>query len=254
MRIIDKGEYVMKEYWKVGEIATLTGLTIRTIRYYDEIELFSPSEYTESGHRLYTKTDLAKLHQILALKQIGISLDEIKSILSNQGSNLAANIIETQIMRIKRDIHIQQNLLSELEQALQTVQHKQNMSVAELTKLLEAMKHYQDNYFTTEQLDKMKFLYEQYDEKDLKETEKKFSDILEEIRKEMTKGTPPNDNNVRILVNKWAEIVYSFTGNDQKLRQQTERYHADNPGNRLQFGMDKALYQYIQDALTRIEE
>ena len=36
----------MKEYWKVGEVAELTGLTIRTLRYYDQICLFSPSQYT----------------------------------------------------------------------------------------------------------------------------------------------------------------------------------------------------------------
>ncbi|MFP3361090.1 MerR family DNA-binding transcriptional regulator, partial [Planococcus sp. SIMBA_143] len=54
----------MKEHWKVGEVAELAGLTIRTLRYYDQICLFSPSQYTESGHRLYTKEDLVRLQPI----------------------------------------------------------------------------------------------------------------------------------------------------------------------------------------------
>ncbi|MBS4201725.1 MerR family transcriptional regulator [Bacillus sp. FJAT-49732] len=170
----------MKEYWKVGELATLTGLTIRTLRYYDQIDLFSPSQYTESGHRLYTKSDLSKLHQILALKQIGLSLEDIKSVITNKekGSATNINIIETQITRIKRDIQVQQDLLYELESALKTIRSKKLMSVEELTKLLGAMKMYQGKYFTKEQLDMMKNYYDQYDEDTLKEKEQEFRMIL----------------------------------------------------------------------------
>ncbi len=78
----------MKIYWKVGDIAKLTGLTVRTLRFYDQIGLFSPSGQTESGHRLYNELDLSRLHQILSLKELGLSLEEIKSVLS--GGQIAA--------------------------------------------------------------------------------------------------------------------------------------------------------------------
>src|SRR5215471_12868997 len=70
------------ECWKVGELATRTGLTIRTLHHYDAIGLLSPSGRTESahgsGHRLYTAADIARLHQIMCLKQLGFSLEQIK--------------------------------------------------------------------------------------------------------------------------------------------------------------------------------
>src|SRR5690606_37621356 len=94
----------MKEYWKIGELASLTGLTIRTLRYYDQIDLLPPSQYTESGHRLYTKTDLALLQQILALKQMGFSLDDIKTVITNKEKGFAINIIESQITRCDRQV------------------------------------------------------------------------------------------------------------------------------------------------------
>ncbi|MFS0615700.1 MerR family transcriptional regulator [Lederbergia ruris] len=239
----------MKEYWKVGELATLSGLTIRTLRYYDQIDLFSPSQYTESGHRLYTKTDLALLQQILALKQMGLSLDDIKTVIMNKEQGIAANIIETQITRIKRDIQVQQNLLYELESALKTIRSKKVMSIGELTKLLGAMKMYQEKYFTKEQLDMMKNYYDQYDEDTLKEVEQEFRMILEKIQLEKENGTPPNSSKVKALAEKWSEIVYSFTGYDQDLKKQTEKFHAENPDNNLQYGMDAELYKYIQEAL-----
>ncbi|MGE8206881.1 MerR family transcriptional regulator [Heyndrickxia sp. NPDC080065] len=239
----------MKEYWKVGELATLTGLTIRTLRYYDQIDLLSPSQYTESGHRLYTKTDLVILQQILALKQMGLSLDDIKTVIMNKEKGIAINIIESQITRIKSDIQVQQNLLYELESALKTIRSKKIMSIEELTKLLGAMKMYQGKYFTKEQLDMMKSYYDQYDEDTLKEVEQEFRIILEQIQFEKENGTPPKSSKVKALVEKWSDIVYSFTGYDQDLRKQTEKFHAENPDNSLQFGMNAELYKYIQEAL-----
>lgn len=53
----------MKRLWKVGDLAKLTGLTIRTLRFYDRIGVFSPSAHSDSGHRLYNEADLSRLQQ-----------------------------------------------------------------------------------------------------------------------------------------------------------------------------------------------
>ncbi len=90
----------MTKYWKVGELAELTGLSIRTLRYYDQIKLFSPSEYTVSGHRRYAHTDLQKLHKILILKQMGLSLEEIQGLIAYEKNNSILDTIDKQIERI----------------------------------------------------------------------------------------------------------------------------------------------------------
>src|SRR5207253_3491412 len=66
---------------KVGELARRTGLTIRTLHHYDEIGLLKPSLHTESGHRLYTADDVARLQQIVSLRQLGFALEEVKGCL-----------------------------------------------------------------------------------------------------------------------------------------------------------------------------
>ncbi len=65
-------------YYSSGDFAKKAHVTLRTIRYYDAQNVLKPSGYTESGARLYTDEDLAKLQQILLLKYLGFSLDEIK--------------------------------------------------------------------------------------------------------------------------------------------------------------------------------
>ena len=65
-------------YMTVGEAAKKMGVTVRTLQYYDKEGLFSPSAESEGGRRLYTDKDLIMLHQIISLKSLGFSLDDIK--------------------------------------------------------------------------------------------------------------------------------------------------------------------------------
>lgn len=67
-------------FFTIGEFAKKAGVTLRTLRYYDKIDLMKPNSYSESGHRLYSNQDFARLQQILTLKFIGFSLSEIKKI------------------------------------------------------------------------------------------------------------------------------------------------------------------------------
>lgn len=65
----------------VHEVSELTGVSIRTLQYYDTIGLLKPSDYTESGYRLYDDTELERLQQILLFKELEFPLKEIKQII-----------------------------------------------------------------------------------------------------------------------------------------------------------------------------
>ncbi|ADK03649.1 transcriptional regulator [Bacillus cereus biovar anthracis str. CI] len=67
--------------WMISEFASVGDVTVRTLRYYDKINLLKPSDYTEGGHRLYTKDDLYVLQQIQSFKHLGFSLGEIQNII-----------------------------------------------------------------------------------------------------------------------------------------------------------------------------
>lgn len=67
----------------VNEVSKLTGVSIRTLQYYDKIGLLEPTEYTESGYRLYDDTALETLQQILLFRELEFPLKEIREILSD---------------------------------------------------------------------------------------------------------------------------------------------------------------------------
>ena len=68
---------------RISDAATRVGVSARTLRYYEELGLLTPSLYTAGGERRYTLDDLAHLHRILELREVlGMNLDEIREFLS----------------------------------------------------------------------------------------------------------------------------------------------------------------------------
>jgi len=70
-----------QEHMQIGEVAQQTGLSLRTIRYYEEMGLVVPSARTSGGFRLYTDTDVARLQVIKRMKPLDFTLEETKELL-----------------------------------------------------------------------------------------------------------------------------------------------------------------------------
>ncbi|NDY74733.1 MerR family transcriptional regulator, partial [Desulfobacter hydrogenophilus] len=67
---------------KVGELARRSGITVRTLHHYDAIGLLTPSARSDSGYRLYNRDDIARLHQIQAMRRLDLSLADIGALLA----------------------------------------------------------------------------------------------------------------------------------------------------------------------------
>lgn len=68
----------------IKQVAKLSGISVRTLQYYDQINLLMPSDKTDAGYRLYSDADMRKLRQILFLKTLGFQLKEIQDLIKNQ--------------------------------------------------------------------------------------------------------------------------------------------------------------------------
>ena len=69
--------------YKISEVAAISGVSIRTLQYYDKIDLLKPKLINEVGYRFYTDKEIEILQQILFFKELDFSLDEIKNILNS---------------------------------------------------------------------------------------------------------------------------------------------------------------------------
>jgi DNA-binding transcriptional MerR regulator/uncharacterized glyoxalase superfamily protein PhnB len=75
---------------RVGELARATGLTVRTLHYYDEIGLLTPSQRSAGGHRLYSGGDIHRLYRICLLRRVGVPLEQIARALDDPAWSLSA--------------------------------------------------------------------------------------------------------------------------------------------------------------------
>lgn len=103
--------------YSIGEAAKMIGSTVKTIRYYDEIALLQPSQYTEGGHRLYTLQDLWRLELITTLRYLNFGIPDIRKLMS--GELGMSQALDLQIEALESQVHTLQSMLSILYQAKQ---------------------------------------------------------------------------------------------------------------------------------------
>jgi DNA-binding transcriptional MerR regulator len=107
--------------YTVGQVAHLSGVTVRTLHHYDEIGLLSPTERTPAGYRVYTDTDLERLRRILFYRELGFALDEIATILADPESDAAAHL-RRQHRLLRERIERLQAMIAALEKEMEAYQ------------------------------------------------------------------------------------------------------------------------------------
>ena len=115
----------------VKEISRLTGISVRTLHYYDEINLLKPTQVTDAGYRLYDDTALERLHSILIFRELQFPLKEIKAVLDSPDFDMQSAIKE----QIKL-LELQRNRLDKIIISAREILMKgaENMSFSEFDK------------------------------------------------------------------------------------------------------------------------
>lgn len=230
----------------MGELAKQTGLTVRMLHHYDKIDLFSPSQYSDTGHRLYTETDIVKLQQIMSLKQLGFSLEDIKEIMEKRNFN-PVELIKVQLEDVKKRLRLQELLCNRLEKIYELLTSQQEVTPEQFINLIEVIKMNQDKYFTQEQMERIS---ESFGLEKRKQYVSEWSEITAKLREEFEKGTPPENLDVTHLAKQWNEFINELTLGDPEISKAAERYYKDNPEVAERFGIDKQLSDYIKKAMS----
>ena len=122
------------DLYRIGEFSKLSKTTIKTLRYYDEIDLLKPGTIDKfTGYRFYGTDQLVKLHHIKSLRQIGLSIEEIKLILSGHSTK---NILEKRRAELLDEIQNAEDQLSRIEFILSGKEEEQFMNYQGIIKEL----------------------------------------------------------------------------------------------------------------------
>jgi len=240
---------------RVGELAKRTGLTIRTLHHYDEIGLVKPSRRGESGYRLYAAADLARLQQVLALRQLGFSLPEVRDCLDRPDFS-PQDLIQRHIRCLQEQISLQQELCHRLEAIRDHIDVADSVSAEEILQIIERMTMI-ENYYTTEQLDYLKKRKELIGEERMQQAPEDWSVLMAEVRAEQENGTDPSDPRVLELARRWMDLVNEFTGGDPGIAQSVGRLWKEQGDQILtQQPMQndpRGLFEYLGPALETLK-
>jgi DNA-binding transcriptional MerR regulator len=135
---------------KVGELSRRTGLTVRALHHYDEIGLLKPSLHTAAGHRLYATADVARLQQVLSLRQLGFSLEQVRDCLDRPAFSPLA-VIRVHVARLREQIELQRKLCDGLEAVGSFFESAGEVSAEMFLQAIEVMTMI-ETYYTPEQL------------------------------------------------------------------------------------------------------
>ncbi len=181
----------------VNEVSKLTGVSIRTLQYYDTIGLLPPTEYTEAGYRLYDDTAMERLQQILLFRELEFPLKEIKRIIDSPDFNRNKALEQQMKLLTMKKEHLE-GLISFARKIKETGVNKMDFQVFDTTKMDEYTKKAKEQWGQTAE-------YKEYEEKTSKQSPEaqkqalqNFMLIFVEFGKMIDKK--PEDSNVQLKV------------------------------------------------------
>ena len=181
----------------VNEVSKLTGVSIRTLQYYDTIGLLPPTEYTEAGYRLYDDTAMERLQQILLFRELEFPLKEIKRIIDSPDFNRSKALEQQMKLLTMKKEHLE-GLISFARKIKETGVNKMDFQVFNTTKMDEYTKKAKEQWGQTAE-------YKEYEEKTGKQSPEAQKQALQNfmlIFVEFGKMTDkkPEDSDVQLKV------------------------------------------------------
>ena len=124
-------------YYSSGEFARMAGVTLRTIRYYDKQNILKPSLVSEAGARFYTEEDFARLQQILLLKYLGFSLDDIQEMTSDDVDyHFLLNSLGIQLKLVKDRLEQMQLVEQAIQDTMDVIQTERTVDWSNMLNLI----------------------------------------------------------------------------------------------------------------------
>ena len=207
-------------YMTVGEVAKKMGTTVRTLQYYDKEGLLSPSAESEGGRRLYTDKDLVTLHQILSLKSLGFSLDDIKCrLISLETPTDVATALTEQADSIREKIEQLTDSLTAIEQLKTEVLQMRTVNFKKYADIIVNLQIKNDSYYLIKRFDDdmLDHIRNQFDRESGLDFMDRFNCLSDEIVQLQKENVLPESEKCQQVVKEYWGLIMEFTNGDMSM-------------------------------------
>jgi DNA-binding transcriptional MerR regulator len=210
------------------EFAERAGVTVRTLHHYDRLGILKPSHRTSAGYRLYGERDLARLQQIVTLKFIGLSLKQIKELLTQGEFDLPTTL------RLQREVIEEKR--RRMDMAIEAIRRAENVMAQRgepgwdaLRKIIEVINMQNDmewmkKYYTEEQLAD---LSRRGTPEVLERGQREWAALIKDVEEAVSAGVDPASDEAQQLALRWQKLIEEFTGGDPGIAANLRKLYAD---------------------------
>ena len=217
------------DLFTVSRFAELAGVTVRTLHHYDRLGLLKPSGRTGAGYRLYTSSDLGRLQQIVTLKFIGFSLEQIRGILDRKPFDLKdalrrqREIISDKRRRLGAVVHA-------IEAAERMLDRSRGCDWEKFRKIIEVIEmekntDWMRQYYGDKAWQKIQERRPQWSPELQEQATKDWTQLFRDV--EAALGEDPAGARAQQLVARWRKLIESFTGGDRDVTAGLGKLYAD---------------------------
>ncbi len=235
---------------QIGALASATGVTVRTLHHYDAIGLLKPDERTQSGRRLYSDANVRRLYRIVALRRLGMPLEEIAAVLDQDPDLVEA--VRRHLAQVERDLALQRRLHRALGRLVELLESEQAPTLDEFIEAIEVMTVI-EKYYTPQQLEQLAERRDELGEEGMRQAERDWAELIEAVKAEQAAGTDPTDPRMLELARRWRGLIDQFTGGAPGIERSLETmYREEGPRAASRGGVDPELMAYAGQALAAL--
>ncbi len=191
-------------------------MTVRTIRYYDKIGLLKPSGRSEAGQRLYGEMDYARLQQILTLKLIGLSLDEIRDLLTTDRAEIQ-DLLARQKQVLSQQVEQLSAVIRTIEKAQRSMLVSQILDLDTFISIIKAVNmntqsDWLAQFMTSEEMEKLAGMSRGQTLAEQRQAGEAWKSLFRDVHANMDKDV--HDPAVQALVDRLDDLMAEYTQQD----------------------------------------
>ena len=220
-----------KKLFQPREFAKLTGVTVRTLHHYDRLGLLKPSRYTGAGFRLYSEDDFARLEQIVALKFIGFSLNEINNILKRGTSDLATTLRQQrEAIEEKRErLELAVKAIERAEYVVKTSRAPGWETFAKIIEVINMQSNidWTKKYYSEEAQSEIQKRAASIPHEVIEQGQRDWATLITEVQAAVSAGEDPASEKSQALAARWSDLIKGFTGGNPEIQKGLNRMYSD---------------------------
>ena len=242
----------LKKNYLIKEFADLTQVSVRTLHYYDQIGLLRPSFQKANGYRVYTDADLLRLQQIVTLKFMGFSLDEVRELLDRKGYEVVTSL-RIQAEAVKDEIERLRQASRAIGQVLKKLEGRGQIDRRKLVHIMEVIqmgedvkKTWHEKFFTEAELKAFQDIGKRYTPETMAAYERRWAELIEEVKKNL--DADPAGKVAQALAKRWKDLLDEAYGGHPQLKARISEAYTSGvvPANRRMFGEE--VWAFIKKA------